>query len=184
MKRYTITITPDNGRGAATVVKLEVNGTTPRITELNIKADPNTGLSASQLPAIDLEMLLAAIMPATGVVPAVTAAPPVSPKQAGVPAPAISATAAAPAAKAATARKPAKKAQPGTARKAPAAQTPAPRKGRAYRTMPDDFIASFGKTTMTDLADVYEVPRHTIQGWVTTARKQGKLPPAHTRSTR
>ncbi len=44
--------------------------------------------------------------------------------------------------------------------------------------MPDDFVQTFGKTTMADLASVYEVPLHTVAGWVKTARKQGLIAPA------
>jgi len=48
--------------------------------------------------------------------------------------------------------------------------------------MPDDFVNTFGKTTMADLATVYEVPLYTIQNWVNTARKQGRIAPARPRA--
>jgi hypothetical protein len=53
VNRYTVTITPEDGRGAQTVVSLEVSGPTPRITELNLKAGKDAGVSAAQLPPID-----------------------------------------------------------------------------------------------------------------------------------
>ena len=44
--------------------------------------------------------------------------------------------------------------------------------------MPDDFVQTFGKTTMADLATVYNVPLHTVAGWVKTARRQHLIPQA------
>ena len=74
-----------------------------------------------------------------------------------------------------------KKTQPAKPGKPSAAHT-GPKRERAYRVMPEDFVNTFGKTTMADLAEVYQVPRHTIQAWVNTARRQGKIPPARSRS--
>jgi hypothetical protein len=44
--------------------------------------------------------------------------------------------------------------------------------------MPDDFIQTFGKTTLSDLATVYNVPLHTVNAWVRTARQKGLIPAA------
>jgi hypothetical protein len=101
-------------------------------------------------------------------------------------APAATATAAAkgPAVKKAGAAKKApagKKTRPAKPGKSGAAHTGA-KKERAYGVMPGDFVNTFGKTTVADLAEVYQVPRHTIQAWADTARKQGKIPPARSRS--
>ena len=230
MKDYTVTIAPNDGEGATTVVKLQLDGSTPLIKELTLSAGNNAGLSIDQLPAIDLGALLAAVMPAATtspitadtaaqspaiaappahdideVAPAspvpVTAAQPVSVARPATPvtprrtrantAPGTKAAAAAkataatkgPAAKKAGVAKKAagKKTQPAKPGKPSAART-APKRERAYRVMPEDFVNTFGKTTMADLAEVYQVPRHTIQAWVNTARKQGKIPPARSRS--
>lgn len=236
MNSYTVTITPDDGQGAETVVKLDINGSAPRIKELRLTAGENTSLSTGQLPAINLELLLAAVMP-TAAPKAVTATPPTiaTVPTARVVAPdaptAIEPAAAVSVPTAATPRARAKAAPPraqvnATPPRARAKATPtagatqaktapgkntAPTKksaakkvtgtkrtpaataskaqagdttktGRVYRTMPDDFAGTYGKTTMADLADVYRVPLHTIQGWVNTARKQGKIPPARSRN--
>jgi hypothetical protein len=236
VKDYTVTIAPNDGEGATTVVKLQLDGSTPLIKELTLSAGNNAGLSIDQLPAIDLGALLAAVMPAATtspitadtaaqspaiaappahdideVAPAspvpVTAAQPVSVARPATPvtprrtrantAPGTKAAAAAkataatkgPAAKkAGVAKKTAGKKTPaGTTKQAtkpgkPSAARTAPKRERAYRVMPEDFVNTFGKTTMADLAEVYQVPRHTIQAWVNTARKQGKIPPARSRS--
>jgi hypothetical protein len=226
VKDYTVTIAPNDGEGATTVVKLQLDGSTPLIKELTLSAGNNAGLSIDQLPAIDLGALLAAVMPAATtspittdiaaaqspaiaappahdideVAPAspvpVTAAPPVGVARPATPvtprrtrantapgtkaAAATKATAATkgPAAKKAPAGKKTQPAKPGK----PSAARTGPKRERAYRVMPEDFVNTFGKTTMADLAEVYQVPRHTIQAWVNTARKQGKIPPARSRS--
>ena len=54
MKDYTVTIAPNDGEGATTVVKLQLDGSTPLIKELTLSAGNNAGLSIDQLPAIDL----------------------------------------------------------------------------------------------------------------------------------
>lgn len=290
MKSYTVTITPDDGDGAQTVVTLEVNGAAPRITELWLRAGANGSLSTGQLPDINLEQLLAAVTPGARI-PAVTdsigadsigtgldasgpavaaraaatvsepvpagtviVVPPAATVDASVPAPVPSpANEIAPGATAPrkAAARPARKTAPGPARTAsarkPAARKPASRKAnvtpgqtaaakaspgtgtskttaatspagkgvakaspdkptpgkagprkakpastspsdgpvkeRIYRTVPDDFVNTFGKTTMADLAEIYHVPLHTIQGWARTARKQGKIPPGRRAKT-
>lgn len=76
MKTYTLTIAPDDGQGTQTVVNLQLDNGRPTITGLHLVALDSTGLSANQLPAINLELLLAAIMPATTpATPAPTDAP-------------------------------------------------------------------------------------------------------------
>jgi hypothetical protein len=52
---------------------------------------------------------------------------------------------------------------------------------RNYRVMPTDFLSRYGTSTMAELAAAYGVPLYTIQSWIGTARKQGKLPPARKR---
>jgi hypothetical protein len=64
VKDYTITIAPDDGEGATTVVKLQLDGSKPLIKELTLSAGRTAGLSIGQLPVIDLGALLAAVMPA------------------------------------------------------------------------------------------------------------------------
>ena len=51
--------------------------------------------------------------------------------------------------------------------------------GRAYRRMPDDFAARYEQAgSATVLANQYDVPRHTVHGWVKRLRAQGVLPTA------
>ena len=56
MPTYTVTIQPDDGHAATTVISLEVNGAAPRITRLELIANDGASLSTAQLPEIDLEM--------------------------------------------------------------------------------------------------------------------------------
>jgi hypothetical protein len=201
VRKYTITITPDDGLGAATVISLEVNGATPRITKLELTAGEGASLSTEQLPAINLEMLLASVLPAAASTAAVTAA--AAPAIAGVtrapasqaPEPAntgdesVAVTRPKPrAARKATAGKTAKapeakKKPSGATRSAvPAAQ---PATGRTYRTMPDDFVSTFNQAkTIAAVADYYAVPHHTAQGWINTARRRGLIAPARKRNSR
>ncbi len=64
MSSYTITITPDDTSRASTTLRVDVSDNAPRITELVVRAGTATGLSAQQLPAVDLDLLLRAITPA------------------------------------------------------------------------------------------------------------------------
>jgi hypothetical protein len=64
MSSYTITITPDDTSRASTTLRVDVSNNTPRITELLVRAGAATGLSAQQLPAVDLDLLLRAVTPA------------------------------------------------------------------------------------------------------------------------
>jgi hypothetical protein len=49
--------------------------------------------------------------------------------------------------------------------------------GRAYRRMPEDFAVMYEQAgSATALANQYDVPRHTVHGWVKRLRAQGVLP--------
>lgn len=79
MSSYTITIAPDDPTRATTTLRIEVQDAQVQITELRVRAGTD-GLTAGQLPAVDLDQLLRAVSPAT-MTPAVgapaVAAPPV-----------------------------------------------------------------------------------------------------------
>src|SRR5579859_3383264 len=62
MSSYTITITPDDNTHASTTVRFDVSGDTARITELLVRSGSASGLAANQLPAVDLDLLLRAVM--------------------------------------------------------------------------------------------------------------------------
>jgi hypothetical protein len=197
MPTYTVTIQPDDGHAATTVISLEVNGAAPRITRLELIANDGASLSTAQLPEINLELLLASVLPAAAPA-AVTAHAPASiatdatPPPAGPPPAAaekpVAATPKPRAAKKATAARAAKQ---GDTKKTPRnttskAAAPKPAKGgRTYRTMPDDFVATYQQAkTIAAVADYYAVPHHTAQGWMNTARRRGLIAPARSRSSR
>jgi hypothetical protein len=181
--QYTVTIAPDNLEGTQTVVRLEVDAGTPRITEVSVKSCNATRVSAPQMPAIDLELLLRAVLPAIGS----TAGSPDNPQSAdrgsgGLvatttprqrrPIPETSRPGSAP--KRAGSPRMVKS---GTAATGPSKSS----KQRVYRTMPADFTDAYGRDTMSRLAERFGVPQHTVQAWIKTARKQGTIPPARRR---
>ena len=49
--------------------------------------------------------------------------------------------------------------------------------GRAYRRMPDDFAAVYQQAGSAGaVAEHYQVPRHTANGWIRRLRQQGIIP--------
>ena len=64
MSSYTITIAPDDPRKATTTLRIEVRDAQVQITELLVRGGTD-GLTAAQLPAVDLDQLLRAVRPAT-----------------------------------------------------------------------------------------------------------------------
>ncbi len=139
MQQYTVTITPDDGEGAQTIVRLEVNRNVPRIKELRLTAGRNGSLSTAQLPAINLEMLLAAVMPAG------TTAPSIRPRVTAAPTTATAAVAPTVVAPTAAAE-PAIEAVPAIPTNAPA-RTAAPKTARAKATGPKAAAATKTSTT-------------------------------------
>lgn len=83
MSSYTITIAPDDHTRATTTLRVEVRDTAARITELLVRAGDGDGLTAGQLPEVDLDQLLRAVTPATTA--AITATPPTAPAVAETP---------------------------------------------------------------------------------------------------
>src|SRR2546423_4214487 len=65
MSSYTITITPDDTTRASTTLRIDVSNKAARITELSVRAGAAAGLSPQELPAVDLDLLLRAVNPAT-----------------------------------------------------------------------------------------------------------------------
>ncbi len=205
MRLYTVTITPDDGTGAQTVVKLRVDGAHSRITQLQLNAAADEGLSATQLPPINLELLLAAVLPASmpathairgsrsGTVADLSGAggpvsdePPAattrsrpgrkSTSDQGRSARKSKAGGGRPATKVAAAAKPA-----ATSARAPGMAAKGGT-GRVYRTLPDDFAGVYGQAkSVAGVADHYQVPRHTVNGWVRTARQRGLIAPGRSR---
>ena len=173
MSGYTVTITPSGDQsGPRTTIQVDTSSGAGRVTELTVRAGDN-GLSPEQLPAIDLALLVAALVP--GSTPAITAAPAAS----------ASAAAAAPARqRGRRARKAAEapaKATRGRGRRAAAKSAEAPKAGRAYRRMPDqdEVVAAWNEShSASALAAHFDVPRHTAQGWLRRLRSMGVIEPA------
>ncbi len=174
MASFTITVTPDDGAGAQTTIRVKTAPGSARITELTVKAAGGGGLSPDELSAVDLDALIAAIAPTgTTTVAELTAEMPT-----GVPAhlPAKPGRRA----KAAGARPAGAKASNGGSRRA-AATTDGEQSDtgrRAYRRMPEvdevlDAYRRVGGTTA--LARYFGVPRHTATGWLRRLRSMGQL---------
>jgi hypothetical protein len=81
-----------------------------------------------------------------------------------------------------TARKPveatsAKKTTPAKKTTAAKKTTRAAAGRRAYRRMPDDFATVYGQAgSAAAIADHYQVPRHTANGWIRRLRDQATIP--------
>ncbi len=103
-------------------------------------------------------------------------------RAAGTAAKATKATGRAGAAKATTAKASkatAGKATTGTRRARGTSAAAADSGSRVYRRMPDDLATVYRQTTSaTAIADLYGVPRHTVNGWLRRLREQGLVPPA------
>jgi hypothetical protein len=187
---YTITIAPtDDETGAQTTIRVDTASGTTRITELTVRAVDGGGLSAQQLPSLNLDQLIAALAPP--VTTAITATPTTSEPasaSAGAPEPGVSqdpsAPAAAPSSRASRPRT--KKTVRKTAQKAPvrsrqakvAVAEESPNGRRAYRRMPepDEVLTAYREAGgTTALARYFGVPRHTATGWLRRLRSQGML---------
>ncbi|QGN49824.1 hypothetical protein GKC29_25370 [Micromonospora sp. WMMC415] len=224
MSSYTITIAADDPSRATTTVTVELNGATARITELVVRAGEGDGLSAGQIPAVDLDLLLRAVTPAVGGQQVLTvsaaaaadeaparvpddevavadsgAAQPVAATtstadgptptgpvkseatEASVPNQASRAKAPAAGETRSGGRKAAADAKARTAGRKATKQTgkgePSPGTGRVYRRSPDDLASVYQQAgNVAAVADHYEVPRHTAQGWIRTLRRRQASP--------
>ncbi|MFG1952490.1 hypothetical protein [Micromonospora sp. NPDC048830] len=223
MSSYTITIAANDPSRATTTMTVELNGPTTRITELVVRAGEGDGLTAGQLPAVDLDLLLKAVTPAVGGQQAITLSPaapaddaptteetsvdgeehvadteatqPVaattptaeepattSPAEAdvtevAVPKQASRAKARAAGATRAGGRKAAAGANATTAARKATTQTAkgeaATATGRVYRRSPSDLESVYQQAgSVAAVADHYNVPRHTAQGWIRTLRRR------------
>src|SRR5690348_10433849 len=63
MASYLITISPDDGSGATTTLRLETGRSGTVVTDLHLQ--DSAGLSQGRLPAIDYAMLLEAVNPSS-----------------------------------------------------------------------------------------------------------------------
>lgn len=83
MNRFVITITPDTdgepGGVAQTTVRVDTSTGQTRITELTVRAADNTGLAQSDLPEINLDLLVRALAPQATEPAMLTTAPSTAP---------------------------------------------------------------------------------------------------------
>jgi hypothetical protein len=182
VKSYTVTISPDDGAGATAVMQVAVSSSGSLLKRFSLVASEGDRLSAEELLQFDSRRLVAAVLSAMAHMP--------GGEEADEPATPIEAVAAT-RPRADISRHSAKALAP-TARRS-AKQVPVTavskseqnaRRQRNYRVMPADFLTRYGQNTMAELAELYEVPLYTIQSWISTARKQGKLPAARKRRAR
>ena len=182
MSSYTITITPDDTTRASTTLRIDVSDNAARITELLVRAGAAAGLSPQQLPAVDLDLLLRAVNPATPTPIPATVADDETTVTAGPARRVRGGRSTASRSRRATA----KQAEPKAATKRGAAKTGRAAKAavratsggeRAYRRAPDDLVQVFGEVGgVTAVARHYGVPRYTAQSWIRRLRNEGLLP--------
>jgi hypothetical protein len=185
MPSYTITITRDGpGNEHTTTLRVRTSGDQVILTEVHVRADD--GLTKAPIPAIDIELLARALSPAYAPDETdnlgnadIDAAPSGRIAKAGGPRSTARGSRARAAASTATAgrgRAPSVRSRAGSSR---GGATEPDSDSRAYRRLPDDFVAVYenvGGATAT--ARFYGVPRHTVQGWLRRLRQEGLLPPA------
>lgn len=160
MTSYTITITPDDDSATTTTLRLDTTGNQTVLTDLHLHA--GKGLSSGHIPALDYGLLLRAIAPANPT-------PLVSSPSPGAPA---RPSGRRPGRRRAAAPEPVAVRRRGRAAKKAATGGGAD-SGRPYRRMPDDFTETYAQTqTVSALADHYDVPRHTVNGWIRRIKEQ------------
>lgn len=179
MSSFKIVLTAlENGDPTGPEMKIII--TDDQIREVNIRAN---GVGLTGMPAIDWRALVAALAgsqrpvlpagsttatPARAKPAAATVAPPAKRTSAKVEPEPVKA----PKTSATTPKK-------RVAKAAPPAAPAAPTEGRAYRKAPDpaDLIQAYRQTGggIPALMDHFDVPRHTISGWLRQLRKNEEL---------
>jgi hypothetical protein len=178
VKSYTVTISPDDAAGATAVIQVAVSSSGSLLKRFTLVASEDDQLSAEALLQFDSQRVVAAVLSAMAHMPggdetATSIEPAATRPRADISRHSAKVLAAA-------GRR--------NAKQVPVAKTTnsehAARRQRNYRVMPADFLTRYGQNTMAELAGLYEVPLYTIQSWISTARKQGKLPAARKRRAR
>jgi hypothetical protein len=180
MSGYTVTIVPSGRQsGPRTTITVDTANGAARVSEFTVQAD-GPGLTAQELPAIDLAGLVAALSPPAIGGPA-QAATGASSAKAARRKPSKSTRGARRTAKATAKSESAQSTvirgrRRGAAAKASATTTAAPK--REYRRMPpeEDVVAVWAATrSASKLADHFDVPRHTATGWLRRLRQTGVI---------
>ncbi|WP_238019606.1 hypothetical protein KZZ52_27735 [Dactylosporangium sp. AC04546] len=142
---YRIQISGEHG-GGETTVSVEVDGDRGRVTEFSVRAPAGSDLAALDLAAVDLPMLVRAVLPDAGREPQAV------PHRAAAGGPRRRVTAAA-----------------DRADRAGGAAL----RTRAYRRMPEDLAEVYARSrSVNAVAAHYGVPRHTAQGWMIRLRER------------
>jgi hypothetical protein len=180
MNGYTVTITPSGNRaGPRTTIRVDTTAGTPRVTDVSVRASHGNGLSPQQLPAIDLAALITAVAP-----PAANAGSAATTPTRQAAAAAGDRSRARPNRRKTTADRPATgraTTTRGRRRAAGATTVGEPNAARAYRRMPDTdtVVAAWHQTgSASALAEHFDVPRHTANGWLRRLRNLGLIQPA------
>ncbi|SCG39338.1 hypothetical protein [Micromonospora humi] len=172
MSQYIITIVPveDDGEQitgpvAQTVVRLDTGDGHPVVRELTVRAPQSAGLTG-ELPYVDFDALLRAFVPPQDRERGRSAGSGGRPEQGVGPVPAATAVtpAAAPPAPPRPARRPAEPERLSRLKS-----------GRAYRRAPDaaDLEAIYEQVgTISRVAEHFDVPVHTAQGWISRLRRK------------
>jgi hypothetical protein len=156
MGQYIITIVPvadDDFAGpvSQTTVRVETDNGRPVVTELIMRAPDGSGLVNGELPYVDFETLLRAFVREGSTEPA-------RPRPAPKAAP----------------KKPATSGRAGGARSAKAKVSHL-QAGRAYRRSPEleELEAAYAETgSIAGVAEHFDVPVHTAQGWISRLRRK------------
>jgi len=186
---FTITITNDDATGAQTTIRVDTSTGGPVVTELTVRAAHGGGLTPHQLPAVDLEQLIGALVPSqqaaithrpaarTAATAQPTAAAPTAeaPKPSGARRGAGTSTRTKTGGRKAPAKKATRsrltRAEKSTAREAVNGR-------RAYRRMPEanEVATAYRQAgSASGVAEHFDVPRHTAAGWIRRLRGQGVL---------
>jgi hypothetical protein len=175
MTTYIITIRRDGPHAESsgqTTVRFDLSTGRPRVQELLVTAGDDTGLAPSDLPNIDLELLVRALGGALAAKQAIAVqradASPVTTvgRKRGLRS----------AARIAASKRSGSGATKRRVSGAGVGDSTSDQSGRSYRRMPDpeEVLAAYQQTgTISALAEYYRVPRHTAQGWAGRLRRQG-----------
>jgi hypothetical protein len=165
MTTYTVTIAPETGVGAETIVRIDVNEGLARIREIVVRPSREQD-AGDQLGGLDFDVVMRVLQPAVAAIAAGT----------GVAGATVAAAGDRPAATRARAgQRRAEETRTGRARSSPPAESEvAPLlQRRAYRRLPEDLAETFARLgSVTKVAAHYGVPRHTAQGWINRLRSK------------
>jgi hypothetical protein len=196
MSRFTVTIESDRADAGTMTIHLDTSSGSPRVLEVTMAAAAGGSVSALSFSQLALDRLVSAFATEASQAPPVEAStrstaaqPPGAPEADSKPgaAPPEPVAAKAPAKRAAKAPAKAAATKAAKARRPVREATPADGTARQYRRRPDtaELIGAYHEAaSVTDLAAQYEVPRHTMNGWLARLRGEGLITPRNGAGTR